>query len=117
LQESVVQASLSSTLMGVCAGPVMGSQESVVQALPSSVLTGVWTAPDAGLQESVVQTLPSSVFRGVVPALHAPAAQVSPVVQALPSSHGLVLGVKTQPEPASQESSVQELLSLQVMSV
>jgi hypothetical protein len=86
----------------------------VVQALPSSVLMGVCTAPEAGLQESVVQALPSSVFNGP-PALHDPAAQASPVVQALPSSHGSVLGVNTQPEAGLHESSVQALLSLHVI--
>jgi hypothetical protein len=73
-------------------------------------------APVAGLQASVVQASLSFVFSGA-PALQDPAAQASPVVQALPSSHGSVLGVKTQPVPALQESSVQALLSLQVIGV
>ena len=59
-----------------------------VHALPSlhgSVLFA-WTQPDAGLHESVVQTLLSLQF-GAAPGVHAPAVQVSPTVQALPSLH------------------------------
>ena len=42
-----------------------------------------------------------------------PPPQMSPVVQALPSSHDEVLLVETQPVAGSQESLVQELLSSQ----
>ena len=54
-----------------------------------------------------------------VPGTHAPAEQWSPVVQAFPSLHVLAsLGVNTQfPLVASHESSVQDLLSLQVFAV
>ena len=45
--------------------------------------------PVAGLQESFVQRLPSLQFSGDPP--HVPPAQVSLVVQALPSLHGLEL--------------------------
>ena len=47
------------------------------------------------------------------PASQVPAAQVSEVVQALPSSQATVLLAKTQPEAGSQESVVQVLASLQ----
>jgi hypothetical protein len=43
-----------------------------------------------------------------------PPAQASPVVQASPSSHELVLLAWTQPEAWLHESSVQSLLSLQL---
>ena len=45
------------------------------------------------------------------PLTHLPAAQTSPVVHTLPSSHAAVLLVWTQPLPASQLSVVQPLLS------
>src|SRR5438876_4045309 len=64
----------------------------VVQALPSlhgSVLL-VCVHPVAGLQPSVVQTLPSSQLGGGPPT-QLPPLQVSAVVQAFPSSHGLEL--------------------------
>ena len=61
---------------------------------------------------SSVQTLASSQSSGGPP-VHAPPEQVSPVVHALPSLHGLVLLVCTQPVDGSQESSVQPLLSSQ----
>jgi hypothetical protein len=47
------------------------------------------------------------------PAWHVPPPQVSPVVQAFPSLHGLVLFVWTQPEDAVQVSVVQTLPSSQ----
>jgi peptidoglycan hydrolase-like protein with peptidoglycan-binding domain len=71
-----------------------------------------FTHPVAGLQLSIVQTLPSSQFGGGPP-LQFPPPQTSPVVQAFPSLHGLVLLVWTQPVAGLQESSVQGLLSLQ----
>jgi len=74
------------------------TQVSTVQVLPS-------------LQSATCEaTLHSHVH---VPALHALAAHVSPVVQASPSSHGAVLAACTQPLVVLQLSSVQGLLSLQ----
>jgi hypothetical protein len=64
------------------------------------------------LHVSSVQTLPSLQIVGP-PGLHTPPPQVSPVVQAFPSLHGLVLFVWTQPVAGSHESSVHGLLSLQ----
>ena len=55
---------------------------------------------------------PSSQSGGGPPA-HAPPLQVSAVVQALPSSHGAVLLVFTQPVAESHESSVHTLPSSQ----
>ena len=59
----------------------------VVQALPSSqgAVLFVWTQPVAGLHDSLVHGLPSLQLGGG-PAMHWPAAQVSFVVQAFPSS-------------------------------
>src|SRR5438128_2193670 len=137
----VVQALPSShgTVLGACTQPETGSHESVVQTFPSSQASGgpPWHAPSehmsrvvqefpsshpavlgvmtqspvAGSQESSVQTLPSSQCRDWP--MHLPPPQTSPVVQALPSSHGAVFGVWTQPLPESQESSVQGLPSSQ----
>ena len=66
----------------------------VVQAFPSSqgAVLLVLTQPVAGLHESAVQVLPSSQESGD-PAWQLPAEQASPLVQALPSSHGDVLSV------------------------
>jgi hypothetical protein len=62
--------------------------------------------PVAGLQKSSVQALESSQLAGDPPA-QAPALQVSPVVQALPSLHGVALLVWTHPVAGLHESSVQ----------
>ena len=56
--------------------------------------------------------LVSSQF-GAEPPTQDPAAQVSEVVQALPSSQDAVLFVETQPVAGTQESSVHELVSSQ----
>src|SRR5207302_91428 len=87
----------------------------VVQALPSlhAAVLGVLTQPEAGLQLSSVQALPSLQF-GAAPPTQTPPAQVSAVVQALPSLHGAVFGVFRQPPAGSQASSVQGLPSLQL---
>jgi hypothetical protein len=87
----------------------------VVQALPSlqEALLLVNTQPCAGTQVSVVQTLPS-LHTGAAPPTHAPAEQVSFVVQALPSSQAAVLFTFAQPDVGWQESSVQTLPSLQL---
>src|SRR6185369_15937983 len=45
--------------------------------------------------------------------VHVPPAHASPVVHALPSLHGFVLAVKTQPDAGAHASSVQGLPSLQ----
>src|SRR2546423_810969 len=92
----------------------------VVQALPSShgPRLGAWKQPLAGSHESAVEKVPSSPLRRRPP-LHRPPdphRQTSLVVQALPSSHGAVFGVWTQPLAGSQESSVQGLPSSQLSS-
>jgi hypothetical protein len=69
--------------------------------------------PVAELHASLVQPFPSSQLSGWPPT-HDPVEQISPVVQALPSLHGLLLFVNSQPIVGSQESSVQTLPSLQV---
>jgi len=86
----------------------------VVQALPSpqGAVLFVCTQPPDGLQLSSVQTLPSSQLGGAPPT-QAPPLHVSLVVQALPSLHGALLLVWTQPVAGSQPSSVQPLPSLQ----
>jgi len=65
-----------------------------VQALPSlhGAVLLVWVQPKAGLQASFVHTLPSSQLGGAPPT-HTPPAQVSLVVQALPSLQTVVLFV------------------------
>src|SRR5439155_1345728 len=69
-----------------------------VEAVPSSqgAVLFVWTHPVVGLQVSSVQGLPSLQFSGV-PGWHVPPLHTSPAVQALPSEHGAVLFVWTQP--------------------
>jgi hypothetical protein len=74
----------------------------------------VCVQPVDGLQASVVQTLPSSQF-GAGPPTQVPPEQVSLVVQALPSLQGAVLLVCVQPVEGLQASSVQGLLSLQLV--
>ena len=93
LQESVVQRLVSSQdrtapLLQV---PALHTSP-LVQALPSSQAPacGVLTQPRSGSQESVVQALESSQLT-VAPETQEPAAQRSPLVQALPSSHRTVL--------------------------
>src|SRR6185369_9749960 len=72
----------------------------------------MWVHPLAGSHPSSVQTLPSSHMVAGPPA-HAPAAQVSPTVQALPSSHGALLSVCVHPVAGSQLSVVHTLPSSQ----
>jgi hypothetical protein len=136
--ESAVHASLSLQFMAVCEQPVTLSQASTVHGFESSQLMGeLEQAPDwgsqesavhassslqdlamcaqpvFGSQESAVHALLSSQLTGTVPAMHVPAAQCSPVKQALPSVQLFaLLGVPTQPPPTgSQASSVHELPS------
>ena len=89
-----------------------------VQVLPSShapPLTGVcwhWP-PEVAPQVSAVQGLPSSQL-GAGPPKQLPPLQVSAVVQALPSSQGLVLLAWTQPDVELQLSGLQGLPSSQL---
>src|SRR5438093_1429475 len=70
-------------------------------------------APPANVS-AVVQALPSSQDRVFGVPAHTPAAQVSPEVQGLRSSHGTVLGVFTQPVAGSHVSVVHTLPSTQL---
>jgi len=113
LHESSVQALPSSQLGD--GPPTHNPPEQVsfvVQALPSLHVTAllVWVQPVVGSQASVVQTIPSSQFGGG-PLTHDPAAQVSPIVQAFPSSQGTVLFVNTH-KPPEQVSVVHPFPSL-----
>jgi hypothetical protein len=138
---AVVQAfpSLHGSLLFTCVQPLAGLQPSsvhpllslqlsavpptqppalqvslVVQALPSSHAAVLLTCPQPvnELQLSSVQPLPSSQF-GAAPPTQLPPLQMSLVVQALPSSHGLLLFTCSQPLAALQLSLVHALLSLQ----
>jgi len=106
----VVQAFPSSqaAVLSVCThDPVWTSQLSSVQALPSLHVTGVKTHPVCVSQLSIVQGFSSSHTVGD-PGTHAPSPQVSPDVQASPSSHAPVLFVKTHaPSAGLHASSVQ----------
>ncbi len=89
-----------------------------LQTLPSSqgLPSAIWLltqVPVVGLQLSIVQGFPSlQTFE--LPE-QPPPPQVSPVVQALPSSHGSALAAKTQlPLPGLQLSVVQGFLSSQL---
>ena len=86
-----------------------------MQAFPSSQAFVLFakTQPVAGLQLSVVQRL-LSLQSTAEPAWQVPPPQVSPAVQAFPSSHAFVLFVKTQPVASVQVSVVHGLLSLQM---
>src|SRR5258705_565365 len=87
-----------------------------VQTLPSSHASVLFVdaQPVAGAQESVVHGLLSLQTVGP-PGWQEPPPHVSPVVQALPSSHAAVLSACTQPVAGLHESSVQGLLSLQLI--
>jgi hypothetical protein len=71
----------------------------------------VATQPLAGLHESSVHTFPSLHTRGA-PGVHDPAAHTSPTVQSLPSLHGAVFAVATQPLAGLHESFVHRFPSL-----
>ena len=74
------------------------------------------TQPVFGSHALSVQALPSSQF--LLPlAAHWPSLQPSPVEQALPSSHGLVLLANLQPPAGSQLSSVHGLPSSQLIAL
>ena len=123
-----------------CVHPLVGSHESAVHALLSSQFGAApgthWplthvsptvhallslqllpltlnTQPSSGSHVSIEHGLPSSQG-SFAPGTHAPLAQVSPVVQALPSEQGNALFVLTQPLTGSQASVVQGLASAQV---
>ena len=115
LQESSVHPFLSSQFGA--SPPTQDPPEQVslvVQALPSSQesVLSAWMHPEVGLQESSVHPLPSLQFGGAPP-WHEPPAQVSLVVQALPSSHRAVLLEWTHPEAGLQESLVHPFSSSQ----
>ena len=113
---SVVQALPSLQTTGVPAWQLPPPQMSpAVQASPSSqaAVLLVCTQPEPGTQESSVHGLLSLQFKAPAPAWQVPPEHVSPVVQALPSSHAAVLFVKTHPVAGTQLSVVQTLLSLQ----
>ena len=86
----------------------------VLQALPSlhGALLFTVRQPRVWSQKSSVHTFPS-LHTGGGPPTHIPKEQTSFVVQALPSLHGEVLLVKTQPLAGLQVSSVQPFASLQ----
>jgi hypothetical protein len=114
LQVSAVHWLPSSQLSSVPAQVPLAHTSPVVQALPSLqdavLLACVQPLPTS--QASSVQTLPSSQL-GAGPPTHDPPAQVSLVVQALPSLHGAALLVCVQPVAGLQASSVQTLPSSQ----
>jgi hypothetical protein len=98
LHESSVQTLPSSQWSGF--PPTQAPPEHislVVQAFPSlhGLVLLACTQPLAGLHESSVQTLLSLQFSGEPPT-HEPPEHVSLLVQASPSSHGLLLFVYTQ---------------------
>src|SRR5881397_297490 len=114
---AVVQSSLSShgELFAVFMQPVAGSHESVVHTLLSSQLrAGPPTQAPPAQVSAVVQALPSLQDRVFGVPAHTLAAQVSPEVQGLRSSHGRVLGVFTQPVAGSHVSVVHTLPSTQL---
>src|SRR5262249_30223516 len=85
-----------------------------VHGLPSSQGTGVpgRQVPSAGLQVSTPLQMLLSLHTVGTPT-HVPPTQVSPVVQALPSSQGPVATACKQPSVASQRSVVHGLPSSQ----
>jgi len=115
-QVSVVQTLLSLQTTAAPAWHVPPPQVSpVVQALRSSqaAVLLICTQPEPGTHESSVHGLLSLQFKAPAPVWQVPPEHVSPVVQALPSSHAAVLFVKTQPVAGAQVSVVQTLPSLQ----
>jgi hypothetical protein len=81
-------------------------------------VTAVLEQPKTALHESVVQTLPSLQLSGV-PAVQAPAWQVSAPLQTFPSAQAVPFktGVLAQPVAGLQLSLVQTLPSLQLSGV
>src|SRR5437870_1936058 len=107
--------SLHGRVFGAFTQPVAGSRGSGVHAFAESQLgAGPPTQVPFAQVSAVVQALPSShgkVFGGPT---HTPAAQVSPEVQGLPSLQGRVFTAFTQPVAGLQESVVHTLPSLQL---
>src|SRR5207237_2877912 len=107
---AVVQAlpSLQDRVFGVPAHTPAAQVSPEVQGLRSSHgrVLGVFTQPVAGSHVSVVHTLPS-VQMGGGPPTQTPPAQVSAVVQALPSLQGSVFGV-----PPTQAAAPSQVLPL-----
>src|SRR5438067_11968462 len=102
---AVVQALLSShgELFAVFTQPVAGSHESVVHTLLSSQLrAGPPTQAPPAQVSAVVQALPSLHDRVFGVPAHTPAAQVSAEAQGLRSSRGRVVGVSARPVAGSQ---------------
>jgi hypothetical protein len=94
LQLSSVQGLLSLQTRGVPPQTPPEQTSAVVHALPSLQDAALLECeqPVDGLQESFVQMLLSLQLTRLPPP-HTPALQVSPVVHALPSLQGSVLGV------------------------
>jgi hypothetical protein len=121
LQLSVVQALPSLHTTGVPPHTPFVHWSAVVQRFPSSqaipLANGVLTQPPvAGSQKSSVQALPSLQASAVPP--HVPLVHWSPVVQRLPSVHGVPFATGVLPHsPVTglQLSVVQGLPSLQTM--
>ena len=117
-QVSSLQPLPSSQMIFLPALHLLAAQMSpLVQASLSSQLTvfaALTQPPTITLQLSSVHKLLSSQFFGL-PVVHAPPAQVSPTVQTLPSSHGSLELVNTQPLSVSQLLSVHGLPSSQMI--
>ncbi len=116
LQLSLVQKTPSLQVIAPPAHTLAAHASPEVQALPSSQLAVLATLahPVKGLQESLLHGLPSLQFSAPV-APQTPPLQTSPVVQTLPSVHGKILAICTQPVLGSQLSFVQTLPSSQLM--
>ena len=115
-QLSLVQGLLSSHTVGAPPWQVPPAQESpLVQGLPSlhGWVLAAWLQPSLASQASLVHGFWSSQL-GAAPGLHTPAVQVSPTVQALPSSQVPAAALCRQPLVLSQLSAVHGLLSLQL---
>ncbi len=115
---SMVQTSLSSQIMDVPRQTPPAQVSVWVHLLLSSHLAvlAVAVQPLAMSQLSSVQGF-SSLQMTPAPGAHLPPAQVSPVVQALPSSQAELLSVVVQPTAGLQESLVQPLSSLHSMAM
>ena len=115
-QLSVVHKLLSVQVMPVPAQALLLQRSLLVQALPSSqtAVLAVFTQPLTELHESLVHGLLSLQLSPPV-LLQRPPAQVSPVVQALPSLQGVEFAVYLHPVAARHTSSVHALLSLQLI--
>jgi len=111
---SVQSAALLQLQLGVPMHTPAAQVSPLLQASPSSQVAAAGRntqLPDLGSQLSAVQGLLSLQAAVAVPGLQAPAAQVSPWVQALPSEHAPLLSLWAQAPCGSQVSSVQGLPS------